>query len=209
MRWVLPVVLAGLPWLPFRALLVAGRRRAGAGLVVVWGLGLAVLLGALEFRWPGLCGRLFPGASSYAGEMLTWVRTGSGCEGTPACFVPQHLIHLAAFVGLTAATGGFGGLVLAAVLFGWMGAYTGQLAAAAGTSWAILAGWHPWAVLRVAGFILVGVGFSEPLLLRSPRALKHNRRWWLAGFGLCLADLVAKWLLAEPWRVHLLAPLLR
>lgn len=209
MRWVLPLVLAGLPWLGFRSLLVAGRRWRAACLVAAWGVLLAFVLGALEWHYPGLCGRLFPGAAGYANDMLAWVRTGSGCEGTLSCFVPQHLLHLAAFTGLTLATGGLGGLVLAAVLFGWMGAYTGQLAGAAGNGWALVAGWHPWAVLRVVGFILIGVAGSEPLLLRDRRAPASNARWWTVGFGFCLADVLAKWVLAEPWRVTVLAPLLR
>lgn len=209
MRWLLLAALAGIPWLGFRALLASGRRRAAAGLVALWALLLAASLGVMEYRLPGLCGRLFPGAGAYAEAMLRWVRTGSGCEGTPACFVPQHLVHLVLFAALTLATGGFGGLVLATVLFGWMGAYTGQLAMTAGTLWALGIGWHPWAVLRVVGFVLIGVALSEPLVRGQWEALGRNRRWWLWGLALCIADTLLKGLVAETWRVHVLLPLLR
>lgn len=202
-------MLSVLPWLGLRWLVTKSRRRAAVLLVAVWFLALAVALALLEIRYPGLCGRLFPGAQAYAEETLAWVRTGSGCEGTLACFVPQHVTHLLAFLVLTLVTAGFGGLVLATVLFGWMGAYTGGLARLAQNPWAFLAGWHPWAFLRVAGFLLLGVAFSEPLLGGGLGALRQNRRWWLAGFGLCLADLLGKWCCAEFFRLAVLQPLLR
>ncbi len=194
----------GLRWLVFHA-----RRLAAVLLMAGWFSTLAVVLALLEVRYPGVCGRLFPGAQTYAEDMLAWVRTGSGCEGSPSCFVPQHLAHLATFLGLTLATGGLGGLVLAVVLFGWMGAYTGGLAVLAQNPWAFLAGWHPWALLRVAGFLFLGVAFSEPLLGGGLASLWKNRHWWLAGFAFCVADVLVKWCCAEAWRVAVLQPLLR
>lgn len=209
MRWVLILVLAALPWVRFRQLVVQSRRRVAALLVAGWFLALAMALAFLESRFPGTCGRLFPGAQAYAEGMLEWVRTGSGCEGTPSCFLPQHLMHLALFLGLTWATGGFGGMAMATVLFGWMGAYTGKLAVLAESPWAFVAGWHPWAVLRVVGFVLLGVAFSEPLLGGGLSALRKSQRWWLPGFAFCLADLLVKWFCAEAFRVSVLQPLCR
>lgn len=209
MRWVFLLVLAVFPWLGLRRLLRKSRRRAAVLLVAGWFVTFAVAIAVLENRYPGLCGHLFPGAQTYAEGMLAWVRTGAGCESNPSCFVPQHLTHLAAFLGLTLGTGGFGGLVMATVLFGWMGAYTGGLARWAQNPWAFLAGWHPWALLRVTGFLFLGVAWSEPLLVGGLAALKKNRRWWFAGLVFCLADLVVKWACAETWRVTMLQRLLR
>lgn len=207
--WVLVLALAAPPWLGLRQLLLKSRRVAAVLLVAAWFLTLAVVLALLEVRYPGICGRLFPGAQTYAEGMLAWVRTGSGCEGSPSCFVPQHLTHLAVFLGLTLTTGGLAGLAMATMLFGWMGAYTGGLALLTQNPWAILAGWHPWALLRVVGFLFLGVAFSEPLLGGGLASLAKNRGWWLAGFTFCLADLLVKWVCAETFRVAVLQPLLR
>lgn len=202
-------MLAAPPWAALRWFLGKGRRMAATLAVGTWFVAFALALGLLETRWPGLCGRLFPGAQTYAQGMLAWVQTGVGCESTPSCFIPQHLTHLSAFLLLTLATGGLGGLALATVLFGWMGAYTGGLALLSQTPWALVAGWHPWALLRVVGFLLLGVALSEPLIGGGLASLKRNRRWWLAGLALCVADVLLKWACAEAWRVAVLQPLLR
>ncbi|MFN3414531.1 MAG: hypothetical protein ACK42L_10785 [Thermoanaerobaculum sp.] len=209
MRWLLIVALATPPWAALRRYLKKGRRGAATLAVGTWFALFALALGVLETRWPGLCGRFFPGAQAYADGMLAWVHTGVGCEGTPSCFIPQHLAHLTAFLLLTLTTGGVGGLALATVLFGWMGAYTGGLALLSQTPWALVAGWHPWALLRVLGFLLLGVAFSEPLLAGGLSSLKRNQRWWLAGLALCVADVLLKWACAEAWREGVLLSLLR
>lgn len=208
-RWFLVLMLATPPWAALRGFLGKRRRVAATVAVGAWFAALALALGLLETRRPGLCGRLFPGAQAYAQGMLAWVHTGIGCESTPSCFIVQHLTHLTAFLLLTLATGGLGGLALATVLFGWMGAYTGELALLTQTPWALVAGWHPWALLRVVGYALLGVAFSEPLLGGGLTSLKHSRRWWLAGLALCVADVLFKWACAEAWRVAVLQPLFR
>jgi hypothetical protein len=36
--------------------------------------------------------------------MFAWIRTGAGTEGSPRAFIPQHALHLGAFVVLSLAT---------------------------------------------------------------------------------------------------------
>ena len=139
--------------------------------------------------------------------MLEWVTTGTGCEGDPRCFLPQHILHLGVFLLLARTTAGLGGLAMGAVLFGWMGAYTGALAARAVNPSALLLGWHPWAVLRVAGFILLGLACTEPMARRGLPPLPGRQRLWRWGLALCLADAILKGLAAEWWRLQVLLPL--
>jgi hypothetical protein len=71
----------------------------------------------------------------------------------------------------------------------------------------VVLAWHPWAVIRVISFVVIGVVLSAPLLSR----LGKFRVDWAAarslllgaGAGL-LADVVLKTLLAPAWQRLLL-----
>ncbi|MCX7894679.1 MAG: hypothetical protein N2447_01820 [Thermoanaerobaculum sp.] len=202
------LLLALPPWFGLVGCLRRGKPAAGAAVVVLWSLALNLALALLESWFPGFCRVLIPGAAAYSQELMQWVRTGVGCEGEWSCFVPQHLWHLAVFAAATVATGGLGGLAVAGVLFGWMGAYTGELARWTGNSWAYLLGWHPWALLRVVAYVLIGVGLSEVMVHKSASRLWLRRRWWVAGLLFWFADLLMKGVLAQRWRTYLIAWLL-
>lgn len=204
-----PPLLALAAWLPLVAALRRGRRRVAALVVVAWAVLLAGGTAALEVWRPGSCAALFPRAAEYQQEMLTWAGSGEGCESNVACFLPKHLLHAALFAGATVATGGYLGLVFASVLFGWMGAYAGGLAALspAPVSAAMLA-WHPWAVVRVAGYIALGVALAEPLVGLGVPRLPGWRRWLLAGLAGLALDVILKALLAPWWWAHVIRPLL-
>jgi hypothetical protein len=66
----------------------------------------------------------------------------------------------------------------------------------------VLAGWPPWAILRVASFIVLGVILAGPALKRIAGVPFHRegKRVWLilAGGGLAL-DALLKFLLASHW----------
>jgi hypothetical protein len=86
----------------------------------------------------------------------------------------------------------------------YMAYYVGALAAASTHPWqAMFLGWVPWAVIRVASFVTLGVVLGGPLLgrvLGFPFRLAGQRRWLaLAASGLVL-DIVLKWMLAPVWR---------
>lgn len=204
MKWIIPALLATPAWLGLLACLRRGDRRRALLVVAVWAGVLGAGLPLLEWWFPGSCARLFPGAARYREAMLTWVQTGRGCEGTPACFVPQHLAHLVLFTLATVATAGLGGLAFGVVLFGWMGAYTGGLAQLSGSPLGLAVGWHPWATLRVAAFLFLGVALAEPLARWGLPPLPGRSRFLLRGLMLVAADLALKWLLAEWWRMSVL-----
>jgi hypothetical protein len=203
-----PPLLALVAWLPLVGALRRGRRGVAVAVVALWAALLAGGTAALEVRRPGSCAALFPRAAEYREEMLTWARNGEGCESSPACFVPQHLLHAALFAAATVATSGYLGLVFASVLFGWMGAYAGGLAATSGTPlWAAALAWHPWAVVRVAAYLALGVALAEPLIRLGLPRLPGWRRWLLAGLAGLAVDIVLKALLAPWWWARVIHPL--
>src|SRR5262249_39949292 len=71
----------------------------------------------------------------------------------------------------------------------------------------LILAWHPWAVIRIASFVVIGVTLSIPLLSRAAgfgHDLDESRRlltWAAAGL---IADIVLKALLAPAWQRLLL-----
>ncbi len=206
---VVPPALALVAWLPLVAALRRGRRGVAALVVAAWAVLLAAGTAAIEAWRPGSCAAAFPRAAEYRQEMLAWADSGEGCESNIVCFLPRHLLHAALFAAGTVATGGYLGLVFASILFGWMGAYAGGLAALSEAPLtAALAAWHPWAVVRVAAYIALGVALAEPLVgFGLPRPAGW-RRWLLAGLAGLVLDILLKALLAPWWWAHVIHPLL-
>ncbi|HEU4402505.1 MAG TPA: hypothetical protein VFT43_10415 [Candidatus Polarisedimenticolia bacterium] len=212
-RLLLLPLVATLVIYPFMArLILRGRHGRAAAVVLLWAALLSGLVIAYAARHPGTAGGLILGGPAYRDEMFGFLRSGVGREGDPRAFVPQHLLHLGLFVILSVASAGFLGLALGAILVGYMSYYVGALAAAGGgCARAFLLGWPPYALLRVTGYVLLGVALARPLLFaaaRRPRAPFVRWRAWYAFAGaLLLADLLLKSLLAPAW-ADLLAPCL-
>jgi hypothetical protein len=63
-------------------------------------------------------------------------------------------------------------------------------------------GWHPWAIVRVIAFVVLGVVLSGVLLsrvLRFPYRLADQRRWVGVSVGLLVLDVALKVVLAPAW----------
>lgn len=184
------------------------RRRVRFGdYLGAWGIGMAwaglLSLGVvlLVYLAPEAAARGIVFGEPYREEMFGWVATGAGREATPAQFVPQHLLHLGVFVLLTWVSGGYLGLVLGAFLVAYMSYFVGSYAVAVD---ALVLGpvvaWVPWSVLRVAAFVLLGVVFARPLLIRRPWPF-GRRETVLLGLALSgiVGDLVIKALAAPAY----------
>ena len=162
----------------------------------------------LSYARPAQTGALFLRGESYRTEMFAWVMTGQGAESRPSQFIPQQLGHAALFSGLALATGGAAAMPMGAVLMNYMGHYVGALAASSRRpALTMILGWHPWAVIRVISFVVIGVVLSTPLLSRLgkfqvDRGVARTLLIW-AGAGL-VADIVLKALLAPAWQRILL-----
>jgi hypothetical protein len=134
--------------------------------------------------------------------MLQWVRTGIGPESTPAVFIPRHLAHAGVFVVASVATAGLLSMPMGAALMNQMGEYVGAMSARSAHPIAsAVLGWHPWAVVRIIGFVLIGVALSAVVLSRAgfARGLRAEKRWLLIGVALLVLDIALKWALAPAW----------
>ena len=166
-RWLLPVLNTIPAYAAMVVLLRRGRRDRAVAATLAWAATLAVV-GTLSFRfWPQAPDALVLNGPQYRDEMFRWIRTGAGSEGSLRLFLPQHLLHLAAFVALSLATASAASIFMGALLMNYMDFYVASLARAGVPGWgATLLGWQPWAICRVAAFCILGVVLSEPLLSR-------------------------------------------
>jgi hypothetical protein len=201
---LLPVLntLASLPFMV--SALKRGDIRLAAGRMLLWALTMGITATLMSYARPEQTGLLFLRAQAYRTEMFDWVLTGTGPESTPSRFIPQQIGHAALFAGLALATGGALAMPLGAVLMNYMGHYVGTLAeASAHPARTMVLAWHPWAVIRVVSFVVIGVVLSVPVL---SRIMKFPVDWravprllMFAGAGLVL-DVLLKTLLAPAWQ---------
>jgi hypothetical protein len=201
---LLPILntLASYPFM--FAALRRGDLRLAIVRMLIWAVTLGVCATALAYLRPWEAGRLFVNGARYREEMFAWVLTGNGAESTPSRFIPLHARDTALFVVVDLISGGSLGMAMGAALMNYMGTYVGSLAGASRHPFAAaLLGWHPWAVIRVASFVVIGVVLSVPLLARvtQVRVDRNDSRRLLAfAAGGLVVDIVLKALLAPTWR---------
>ena len=201
--WLLPILNAAPAYAAMVTLLRRGELRRAVVVMLVWAAALAVA-GTVTFAfWPEPPGPLILHGPDYRDEMFAWIRTGAGSEGSPRLFVPQHALHLAAFVVLSLVTASALSITMGAVLMNYMDFYVASLARAGTPLWAVvLMGWQPWALARVAAFSMLGVVLA-PLLLRRLGLIRTSapsaRPFVIAAASLLLADVLLKALLAPTW----------
>jgi hypothetical protein len=194
---------------PFMVLaLRRGDLRLAVTRMLLWALTMGVAATLLSYMRPVPTGDLFLRAHAYRTEMFTWVATGVGPESTPSQFIPQQLGHAALFSGVALASGGLLAMPMGAVLMNYMGHYVGTLAeSSAHPLRTMLLAWHPWAVIRVISFVVIGVVLSVPLLSRLFRFrvdwAQGRALLTVAALGLA-ADILLKALIAPTWQRLLL-----
>jgi hypothetical protein len=213
-RFLLPILATLAVYPVMVALILRGRHVAAVVATLFWAAALSATIIAATHDDPASMAGVVVNGAAYRDELFAFIRTGAGRESDPSRFLPQHILHFAAFGFLAAATGGLLGIALGAVLVGYMSYYVGALAAAGGAPLtACLLGWSPWAILRVVGFVIAGIAFSEPLLSVVRRRLGAAaprlpyRRWFLVAGSLLVADVILKLILAPAW-AELLRPCL-
>jgi hypothetical protein len=189
------------------ASLKGGRTGEAIGRMLVWAAAMAICATTFTCLQTAAAGGLFIHGETYRREMFEFLLTGRGTEGDIRAFLPQHAAHAAVFCLLALATGSLLAMPLGAALMNYMSYYVGALAASsAHAGRAALLAWVPWADIRIASFVTLGVVLAGPLLgrlLRFPYRLRDQTHWlWLAGAGLLL-DILLKWALAPSWR-HLI-----
>jgi hypothetical protein len=184
------------------------RTRLAIARMLIWAATMGVSATTMAYLAPQRTAHLFINADAYQREMFTWVLTGIGPESTPSEFVPLHLRHAALFVVLSLLTGSVLSMPMGAVLMNYMGHYVGALAARSASPMAVLIlGWHPWAVIRIASFVVLGVVLGGPVLARIggfKSEVRAQAPWIALAVGGILLDLLVKWLLAPTWQQLLL-----
>ena len=207
-RLLLPILATVAVYPVMAALLLRGRRPAAVAATLLWAASLSASIIAATRTDPASMAHVVLNGTAYRDEMFAFIRSGAGRESDPSRFLPQHLVHFTAFSVLAAGSGGLFGIVLGAVLVGYMSYYVGALAAAGGAPGiALLCGWAPWAILRVVGFVIVGMGVSEPVLFGLHRRLAGGagiprtsyRSWYIVAGLLLIGDAVLKLFLAPAW----------
>ena len=207
-RWALPLVNVALFYPAFLALVVTGQRRRALAASFAWAALSSVAIVSISFLRPDSFGPAVLRGISYRDEMFTWVTTGIGAESRPSQFLPQHALHLAAFTVLSFVSVGFLGLAMGAILLNYMNFYYGALIAEAHNPLgAALLGWPIWAMLRVAGYIFLGVALADlgcsVIWRRRKPDWDHVLKFLLPGLALVVADVVLKTVLAAAWRIPL------
>jgi hypothetical protein len=206
--WLLPI-LGAAPAYPFYAAnLARGRARKAVLLMAIWALLLSAALILATMAFPYRAEQVVWRGTEYTAEMIGWIKTGIGAEGTPSLFLPQHALHFVTFSAACLASAGLGGLVMGAALLNYMNFYAATLILEASNApLAACLAWPPWAILRVIGFILASVPLSVILMRRFRlRGFGPNISYWryyLWGSGLVILDAALKALLAPHWRQFL------
>lgn len=200
-RFLLPL-LAPLALYPELARLVGQRHYGRAwGLGMAWAALLSSSVIALVHLAPEAAAAGILNAEPYRAEMFGWIATGHGREVSPELFLPEHALHLFAFVVLCWISASYLGLVLGAVLTAYMSYFVGSYAMAAQLPLlGSVAAWVPWSVVRVAAFVLLGCLFARPLLVRKvwPFGTRELRLAGLALLGIAV-DVTLKILLAPAY----------
>ncbi len=181
-----------------------GRVAEAIWRMLIWAAALAVCGTTISYLATAEAGRLFLRGESYRREMFEFLLSGYGPEGNIRLFLPQHLAHAAVFCALALTTGALLALPLGAMLMNYMSYYVGALGASSAHPWRAMAlAWVPWAVIRVAGFVTLGVVLGGPVLsrlLRFEYRLRSQIRWIVWAALALLADVLLKWALAPSWR---------
>ena len=202
---LLPVLNTAAAYAAMVVLLRRGRRREAVVLMLAWAVMLAVAATVTFTMWPAAPDALVLNGPAYRDEIFHWIRTGEGREGRPAEFIPQHVLHLAAFVVLSLATASAASMVLGAALMNYMGFYVASLARSGVPPMTVLLlGWQPWAICRIAAFVILGVVLAEPLLSRIRpyryEGLRAARPFVAAAAAGIAMDWILKAALADQWR---------
>jgi len=203
-RYVLPVLNA---LFLYPVLILNAREKRGwrnAFLIALWGFLLNAVVIALVQIDPELMAVRIINGDNYTEEMFHWIQTGEGAEGNIRLFLPLHLKFYGLLLALSALTGGFGGLVLAAALINFMAFYVGRLVLDAVRPLAILLiGWPIWSIIRGVGFLAAVVGLSEAFydkVARKPINWQRLSKLLKLSVICILLDIVIKATLAEFWR---------
>lgn len=205
-RLLLPLLNTAPGYLFLMVRLRRGERMAALGGMFLWAGSLIVLGTLMCALFPQRAETIIINGAAYRDTMLHWVETGEGEESHPSQFIPKHALHLGLYVPIALLTAGAGGMLMGSVLTNYMDFFVASLALRSSSPWLVAAlAWFPWSLLRVAGYVILGVLAAEPILHRlgrlsvnAPRGGQRRRLLTVAA-ALLVGDVVVKSLLASRW----------
>jgi hypothetical protein len=160
---------------------------------------------AVAWADPTGAGAVLPRSDWYWDKQYTWITTGQDPEYALSAWVPAHFQLLAAAVVLGFTS--FGAIAFYQGFFevDLMNFYNAQLlSASASQPLALVLGWHPWSLLRGAGYVLLSfeiVSLALAWISGVPVATRRARAWrWTLGLAFLAADGLVKIVLLEPVR---------
>jgi hypothetical protein len=201
--YLIPVICI-LPAYPVMAYSLKHKTRGlSILLMMLWALLLGTSMTALLYWLPEVTQHRILYGERYWKVMIEWVLTGVGRESDPMQFIPVHIIELVVFVMLSLLTGSLLSILMGAVLMNFMAFYVGHLALFGHSPELLVLGWHPWSIVRIASYIIMGVVLSEPMLSKILRYRYHreeSRKLLYLALSLWVLDLIIKALLAPTWQ---------
>lgn len=131
----------------------------------------------LMYFFPDQADRVILKGISYWEEMRPWLEGQASKEGSWQKFIPEHLLHTV-IVGVSSLiSAGSLALIFGTILVNYMNFYVSKLMLAA--DFPILlafVGWHPWSVIRVIGFIILGCACAAPMVSKIDRHVSLDKR---------------------------------
>jgi len=206
-RLALPVLQIAISYPVLYTLLVQRMRPRALVVMLFWAMCVGIVMVIASVHYPVQAANSIFHGTAYVQEMFHWIKTGEGAEGNPLQFVPQHLLHFVIFCLLSLLTGSVLSLLMGALLMNYMSFYVASVIRGSHDKLlACLMGWHPWAIIRVASFVVLGVILAEPMICKIKKLdyeyASVRRYYWLALHGL-VADVILKALLAPWWGLTL------
>ncbi len=199
-RIILPVLVTLPAYLIMLHLVKTGERRKAVLIMLLWAFALGTAMTLISYALPARAEQIILNGAEYRDEMFRWVMTGTGTEGTPSKFIPQHLLHLGLFILLSILTMSSLSIMFGALLLNYMAFYVSQLMLHTDQKVVMfLVGWHFWSLFRIAGFVILGVVLSE---IMGSKALKFDFRFRrimphiTLALALIVTDIITKWLFA-------------
>jgi len=186
--------------------------KRAAAYVLVWAITISITIALLTLVSPSLAEKAILSGTTYQEEMFQWIITGIGAEGDPSVFVPAHLINASVFALLSLATAGFLALFFGAYQMNYMNFYVGILLSRVtyptlnNFILVSLLSWPVYAILRIFGFILIGVATTMPLASRVFKKKVDKKalvRFFFIGLILVGLDIVVKVLVAHYYQKFL------
>ncbi len=173
-------------------------------IMLFWAALLGLSMTLLIYSLPDYAKSHILNGEKYKKEMIEWVLTGIGKESNAHQFIPQHILELAIFSFLSLLSGSLLSIILGAFLMNYMSYYVAHLALHGKNAWLLLLGWHPWSLLRIISYVILGVILSEPLLSKLFKYnFKFNRKYLIIALAFWIADLTIKASLANKWHILL------